>query len=76
VATGHHPRSGRSKCELLLDALRRGALSFTATLAEVAVRGTPAALTTANGMGAAGTRSATFPVFAVTFSGAAEQPGR
>src|SRR5260370_27717794 len=39
------------------------------TFAEVAVSGTPAALTTASGMGAAGTRSATLPVLAVTFNG-------
>src|SRR5579863_1928485 len=38
-------------------------------LAEVAVIGIPAAVTTAIGIAAFGTRSATFPVFAVTFSG-------
>jgi len=41
-------------------------------LADVAVTATPAALITAIGMLAAGTRSATFPVFAVTFSGKRE----
>jgi hypothetical protein len=37
--------------------------------AEVAVIGMAAAVTTASGIRALGTRKATFPVFAVTFSG-------
>src|SRR5438067_8130375 len=41
-------------------------------LAEVAVIGIPAAVTTASGILAFGTRSATLPVFAVTFSGRRE----
>ena len=42
---------------------------------QVAVIGIFAARTTASGITAAGTRSATFPVFAVTFSGKCEAAG-
>src|ERR1700733_10368810 len=43
--------------------------------ADVAVMGIFAARTTANGISAAGTRSATLPVFAVTFSGRCDAAG-
>src|ERR1051326_9064090 len=45
-------------------------------LAEVAVMGTPAARITSTGTLAAGTRNATLPVLAVTFSGRREEAFR
>jgi len=57
--------------QLFVHLLGAGAFRRSTQIRDVAVIGMAAAVTTASGIFAFGTRSATLPVLAVTFSGTA-----